>query len=150
MNEASVSRTINATADSIYTVISDYQNHHPHILPEAYFDGLDVVEGGIGAGTRIDVHAKVMGRKQTLHMGVTEPQPGRVLTETDLDGGMKTTFVMEPLGEEKTAVTITLAWPPASGLQSLFNRLFLPRYIRGMLQAELEQLADYVTRINNQ
>ena len=148
-NEEAVSKTIHAAADTIYKIISDYENHHPNILPEAYFEGLDVVEGGVGAGTRIDVHAKIKGSRQTLQMGVAEPQPGRVLSETDLNGGMKTTFALEPLAEDKTAVTITTAWPPASGFQALFNRLFLPRYIRGMLQAELEQLAEYVAGFDN-
>lgn len=147
-NEVALSKTINSPAETIYTVISDYRNHHPNILPEAYFEGLDVLEGGVGEGTRIDVHAKIKGSRQTLHMGVAEPQPGRVLTEADLDGGMKTTFALKPLGEQQTEVTITTAWPPASGFQALFNRFFLPRYIRGMLQAELEQLAEYVAGID--
>ena len=148
-NEVAVSRTIDATADTIYSIIADYETHHPHILPEAYFSGLEILEGGVGAGTRINVHAIVYGSQQTLHMGVAEPQPGRVLTETDLNGGMKTTFALQPVGDQQTVVTITTAWPPASGLQSLFNRLMLPRYVRRMLEAELEQLAAYVAVINS-
>lgn len=148
-NEVALSRTIDAATDTIYGIIADYETHHPHILPEAYFSGLDVEEGGVGAGTRIRVHATIYGSQQTLHMGVTEPEPGRVLTETDLDGGLKTTFALQPVGDQQTVVTITTAWPPASGLQSLFNRLMLPRYIRGMLEAELEQLAAYVDEINS-
>ena len=147
-NEAALSRTIDAPAALIYQVIADYENHHAHILPEAYFEGLEVREGGCGAGTRIDVHALVYGSPQTMHMGVAEPQPGRVLTETDLDGGMRTTFTVEPLGEARTAVTISTAWPPASGLQALFNRLMLSRYVRRMLAAELDQLASYVAQLS--
>ena len=148
-NEVALSRTIDAAADTIYGIIADYETHHPHILPEAYFNGLDVEEGGVGAGTRIRVHATIYGSQQTLHMGVAEPEPGRVLTETDLDGGMKTTFALQPARDQQTVVTITTAWPAASGLQGLFNRLMLPRYIRGMLEAELEQLAAYVDEINS-
>lgn len=143
-NQTAVTAALKAPAELIYEVISDYENHHPHILPEAYFGGLEVLEGGVGAGTRIKVHAIIYGSDQTLLMGVAEPQPGRVLTETDLDGGLKTTFAVQPLGEQETEVTITTAWPPASGLQSLFNRLMLPRYVRRMLQAEMELLAEYV------
>ena len=80
-------------------------------------------------------------------MDVAEPQPGRVLTETDLNSGLKTTFALEPLAEGKTAVTITTAWRPASGFQGLFNRFFLPRYVRGMLEAEQEKLAGYMADI---
>lgn len=148
-NEVTVSSTIDAAADTIYGIIADYEKHHPHILPAAYFSGLDVLEGGVGAGTRINVHALVYGSKQTLHMGVAEPEPGRVLTETDLDGGMKTTFSLRPVVDQQTMVTITTAWPPASGLQCLFNRLMLPRYVRRMLEAELVQLAGYVAEMNS-
>ena len=143
-NQTAVTATIEAPADLIYQVISDYVNHHPHILPDAYFGGLEVLEGGVGAGTCIKVHAIIYGSDQTLTMGVAEPEPGRVLTETDLDGGLKTTFALQPLDDQETELTITTAWPPASGLQSLFNRLMLPRYVRRMLEAEMEQLAAYV------
>ena len=148
-NEESVSRTIEAPAATIYKIIADYVNHHPNILPEAYFEGLDVLEGGVGEGTRIDVFAKIKGSRQTLRMGVTEPQPGRVLVETDLDGGITTTFTLEPLADRQTDLTISTAWPPASGFQALFNRFFLPRYVRGMLQAELEQIAEYVAGLED-
>jgi len=81
---------------------------------------------------------------------VAEPRPGRMLTETDLNGGIKTTFEVEPLGEGKTAVTITTAWPPASGFQALFNRFFLAGYVRRMLEAELEKLAAYVAGLDDE
>lgn len=143
-NEKSATKTIDAPADLIYQVIADYENHHPHILPDAYFEGIEVKEGGFGAGTRILVHVLIKSSRQTLQMGVDEPQPGRVITETDLDGGMKTKFALEPLGDQRTAVTITTAWPQASGFQALFNRFFMPGYIGRMLEAELEQLEEYV------
>jgi hypothetical protein len=148
-NEEAVSRTIDAAADVIYRVLADYENHHPKILPEVYFDGLEVLEGGFGAGTRLNVFAVIKGSKQTLEMGVEEPQPGRVLTETDLNGGMKTTFEVVPLEEGEAAVTITTSWPPARGFQALFNRFFLSGYVRRMLEAELELLDDYVKRLDN-
>jgi hypothetical protein len=147
-NQETASATIDASAEKIYAIISDYENHHPHILPEAYFSGLDVLEGGVGEGTRINVHAIVYGSDQTMEMAVTEPHPGRVLTEAAVHEGMKTTFALEPVSDQQTEVTITTEWPPASGLQALFNRLVLPRYVRRMLEAELEQLARYVDEIN--
>jgi hypothetical protein len=148
-NEETVTRTIDAPADVIYRIIADYENHHPHILPDVYFDGLEVLDGGYGAGTRLNVFAVIKGSKQTLEMGVDEPQPGRVLTETDLNGGIKTTFEVVPVEEGEAAVTITTSWPPARGFQALFNRFFLSGYVRRMLEAEVELLADYVMRIDN-
>ena len=148
-NEEAVTRIIEAKADVIYGVLADYKNHHPNILPDIYFDGLEVLEGGFGAGTRMKVLAVIKGSKQTLEMGVEEPRPGRVLTETDLNGGMQTTFEVVPLGDDKSEVTITTAWPPARGFQALFNRFFLAGYVHRMLEAEMELLDDYVTRLDN-
>jgi hypothetical protein len=146
-NSETVTGTIDAPADVVYGVIADYENHHPHILPDLYFKGLEVVEGGVGAGTRINVFIVIKGSDQTMEMIVEEPLPGRVMTETDLKGGMKTTFEVAPMDDGKSAVSITTAWPPARGFQALFNRFFLRGYVQRMLEAELGQLAAYVDAI---
>ena len=33
-----VSKMINAPATEVYTIIADYQSHHPHILPKVFTD----------------------------------------------------------------------------------------------------------------
>ena len=46
-----VSARINAPATKVYPILADYHNHHPNILPRAYFTELTVEEGGTGEGT---------------------------------------------------------------------------------------------------
>ena len=61
---------------------------------------------GVGAGTVIRVDMRVLGRPQTFRAVVTEPEPGRVLVETN-DNGYVTTFTVEPRAEGQHAyVTI--------------------------------------------
>ena len=43
-------RTIPAAPSTLYTIIRDYRNHHPNILPAAFRD-FTIESGGIGAGT---------------------------------------------------------------------------------------------------
>lgn len=145
-NAVSATATIPAPAEKVFAVIADYERHHPRILPEAYFYGLEVLDGGVGAGTRIRVIANVMGSEQELEMSVSEPQPGNVLTETNADSGYKTTFAVLPKEADACEVTITTQWRASPGLRGLLERFFLPRYVRGMLDSELEQLAEYVAQ----
>ena len=73
--------TIQTPAARVYSVIADYNQHHPRVVPPQYFKGLQVDEGGIGAGTRITVTMRVMGKTQTFQHSVSEPEPGRVRRE---------------------------------------------------------------------
>ena len=86
----SVSRVIDAPADVIYGILSDYRAGHPSILPKPYFKELVVEEGGVGEGTVARVGMEVMGSQQTLRLRVTEPEPGRVLREEDAAAGVVT------------------------------------------------------------
>jgi hypothetical protein len=66
-----------------YATIADCRDEHPRILPRR-FNGM-TVEGGIGAGTTVRFRMTVLGRKQTFRAAITEPEPGRVRVETDLE-----------------------------------------------------------------
>src|SRR5438270_3776904 len=92
----SASAVIPARRERIYSLISNYRDGHPRILPKQ-FTSLVVEEGGIGAGTIIRFQMRVFGRKQTFRAAITEPEPGRVLVETYLDSnGAVTTFTVNP------------------------------------------------------
>jgi uncharacterized membrane protein len=149
MSTINVSETavLERPAETLFTILSDYRNHHPNILPAEFFDGLDVMEGGVGAGTRILVHARAFGSKQTAEMVVSEPEPGSVLAETDVKTGTMTTFSVRPLDEAHTEVTISTAWAVSPGLRGAAERLLLPRYLRNMFQAELKKLAVYAASV---
>lgn len=80
---AQAAAAMDAPAEIVYNILADYQVGHPAILPEPYFTGLSVEQGGRGAGTVIITRMKVMGAERTFRMAVTEPQPGCVLVESD-------------------------------------------------------------------
>jgi hypothetical protein len=141
-----VSATINAPTTEVYPILADYRNHHPHILPKAYFTGLEVEEGGTGAGTVFQAGLKMMGQEQRFRMRVTEPEPGRVIAETDLDTDLVTRFIVEPRGQDQSEVTIATTFQPRAGLKGWLERLVLPGYLRRVYRVELQQLDEYVRR----
>ena len=138
----SASKLIAAPAQRIYDLIADYKNGHPRILPKPYFISLDVEQGGYGAGTVITFQMKLMGRIQSFHSMITEPEPGRTLVETELNSGSITTFNVEPrTGGQQAYVTITTDTEvPGSILGKiqgwLTKQLLYPIYVK-----ELNQLA---------
>ena len=80
----SASAVIPARRERVYSLISNYRDGHPRILPKQ-FSNLIVEQGGTGAGTVIRFQMSVFGMKRTFRAVITEPEPGRVLVETDLD-----------------------------------------------------------------
>lgn len=142
-----VTGVIDAPPDRVYTVLADYRNHHPNILPKPYFTGLRVEVGGFGAGTVIVVDMDVYGTKRTFRMAVSEPQPGRVLMENDATAGLVTTFTVEPLeGGAKSRVTIASDARPSPGLRGWIERLVNPAITRRIYNVELQQLNSYVAQ----
>ena len=142
-----VSATINAPATQVYPVLADYRNHHPHILPKAYFTGLEVEEGGLGEGTIFKSGMKVMGKEQSFRMRVTEPEPGRVMAETDLDNGLVTKFIVEPRNNGQADVTFDTTFQASPGIKGWLERLTAPIFLRRVYRVELQQLDDYMQRL---
>lgn len=134
------SRDMEASPDTIYAIIADYNNGHPRILPDRYFDGLTVESGGVGAGTVIRFTVKLLGGRHQMRARVEEPKPGRLLLERN-DGGNEgvTSFAVDPMTGRGTRVTITSEWK-TSGLKAWFERLTVVPAIAKLLDAELEQL----------
>lgn len=133
------SRTIPAPAAVLYDLIADYHTGHPRILPREYFDTLEVLRGGRGAGTKIRFAMKAFGRINVETAEITEPVPGRELRET-LASGIVTTFVVEPRGPHEATVTIATEYAKA-GLRGWIEKLVATRYLRAVYVAELAQLA---------
>ena len=143
---AEASMIINARAAALYAVVADYRAGHPAILPKPYFQELTVEKGGAGAGTVVRASVKVMGRVFPVHHLVSEPEPGRVLQESDLDKpGEFTQFTFEPVnGGAQTRVTIATEFVPSPGLMGVMERLTKPGMARKMYRQELSNLAAYV------
>ncbi|MCI0395068.1 MAG: SRPBCC family protein [Chloroflexi bacterium] len=141
------SAVINARPEKIYGILSDYRVGHPAILPKPYFTELTVEEGGQGAGTVMRVRMKVMGVEVAYHLVVSEPEPGRVLVETDEAAGVVTTFTVEPLnGGQQSRVTIATDMRASPGLRGFMEKLMNPPVTRRIYRQELENLAEYVGR----
>ena len=140
-----VSQVINARAEAVYGVISDYKVGHAAILPKPYFVSLDVEEGGQGAGTVVRAEMKVMGVEQQLHMMVSEPEPGRVMIETDSEAGIVTSFTVDPVGNgEQSRITIVTDSKASPGFKGFMEQLMNPPVTRYIYRKELRQLAEYL------
>jgi hypothetical protein len=135
-------RLLDAPADVIYHCLSDYQRHHRHgpegFLPPA-FTRLDVLRGGIGAGTVIRFTTAMGGRSQTRTQEVSEPEPGRVLVEAG--AGESSSFTVEPRGD-KTLLRIETELR-MSGLEGLVMRLIGARLLGPLYQDEMQRLERY-------
>ena len=81
---------VGAPADVVYALIADMREHHPRFLPPAFSD-FRVESGGVGAGTITRFKVTAGGRTRDYRMKVDEPEPGRVLTESDTSSSMVTT-----------------------------------------------------------
>jgi hypothetical protein len=139
------SDVIDARPEAVYAVLSDYRVGHPAILPKPYFEECTVLEGGTGAGTVIRVRMNVMGVKRQYRMTVSEPEPGRLLVETDPDAGVVTHFRVEPTGDgQQSRVTITTDSKPSPGFVGVMERLINPPISRRIYKQELAQLNDYM------
>jgi uncharacterized protein YndB with AHSA1/START domain len=137
----SATADITAPPQRVMAILTDYRTAHPAILPPA-FTRVTVLEGGIGAGTVIDVEVKAMGRSRIFHLTVTEPEPGRVLTETDAEAAMHTTFTVDPLdGGQRSRVTITSEMAAPDGLLGGMQAAIMRRYTANLYREELALLA---------
>jgi hypothetical protein len=139
------SHIVDARPEEVYAVISDYRVGHPAILPRQYFTGLEVEKGGQGAGTIVRGSLKVFGQEYGFHQLVSEPEPGRLIEEIDIETGQYTSFTFEPLhGGKQTRVTIVSDFPPRKGLVGFMEKFTMPSIVRKIYNAELRQLADYL------
>jgi hypothetical protein len=146
------SALVKAPAELVYNIIADYHNGHPYILPKPYFLNLEVEQGGVGAGTVIRFQMRVLGKTESFRATVTEPEPGRVLVESNQPQGSVTTFTVDPVeGGQNAQVTFATELPARGGLSGLLERflikLMLPRIYRKEL-AQLAAVAEERTRIS--
>ncbi len=140
------SARIDAPPDRIYGIIRDYHHGHPSILPKQ-FSNMRVEEGGVGAGTRIRFDVTVLGQTQHFLAVVSEPEPGRVLVEKNLEPtGSVTTFVVDLERDGRGAnVTIRTELSSRPGLAGRLERYMTAKVLQSMYLAELKKLADRAT-----
>ena len=139
----SASRSMPVPADAVYRVIADLSGAHQRILPTA-FSGFRVESGGTGAGTVMSYTIALGGRRRFIRSRADEPEPGRVLTETDLERGAVTTFTVDPT-PDGCAVTISTRTESAAGLMGIVERFMAPRLLGNLYADELGRL-EHVAR----
>jgi hypothetical protein len=144
--DVSAERVIGAPADVVYGYIADHREHHPRFLPDAFSD-FEVEAGGVGAGTITRFKVTAGGRTRDYRMEVAEPEPGRVMTETDTNSSLVTTWTVTPEGSN-ARVQIATSWEGAGGIGGFFERLFAPRVMRGIYEDELERIDAYAHEQN--
>jgi uncharacterized protein YndB with AHSA1/START domain len=137
----SAERTVEAPADAVYRYVADMRDHHPRYLPPAFSD-FHVESGGTGAGTITRFKVTAGGRTREYQMRVDEPEPGRVLTESDTSSSLVTTTTVTP-HDGSSRVTISTSWNGAGGIGGFFERMFAPRAMRAIYTDELERLSAY-------
>lgn len=140
------SASIPARRERVYSLIANYRDGHPRILPKQ-FSNLTVEQGGVGAGTVIRFQMSVLGKKQTFRAAITEPEPGRVLVETDLDSnGAVTTFTVNPgTAPADSRVTISTELPVRSGFLGSVEKKLTTLLLQPIYRKELENLARVAT-----
>ena len=139
------SAVIDAAPQTIYAILRDYDGGHRAILPKPYFQSMDIEAGGVGAGTVLNLTVNIYGQSYHYHQVVSEPEPGRILMEKDMDTGQWSRFVIDPLEEgRRSRVTIESEFPATRGLMGWLQRWTLPPVARRIYAEELAQLAAYV------
>ena len=136
---------LEARPEDVYATIADYRQGHPNILPKESLYDLRVEQGGYGAGTIHRFKARVLGVEQSFYQIVSEPEPGRVLVEQDIDSvqNLATTFTVNPLEQgKKSHVEISTTMNASPGLKGFFERVVVfPIVFPSIYRKELKLLA---------
>jgi len=139
-----VAGEVPAGAAEVYNLLADYREGHPAILPPEHFRDLVVEQGGRGAGTVFSIMTVSGGFHKPYRMSVSEPEPGRVLAEQDMDSTMRTTFTTDPLGPDRCRLTIASEWDQSPGLAGLFERVAYPPSMRSIYRKEIRRIAEHM------
>jgi hypothetical protein len=136
-----VTRRLNAAPQRVYDTIANYYTGHPRIVPKQ-FRNLVVERGGIGAGTAIRFEVKMLGRTTLFRAEITEPEPGRVLVERNIEGNTAiNTFIVDPGSHANEAVvTINTEMTSPGGLYGAIEKFVTKRVLAPMYEQELRLL----------
>jgi hypothetical protein len=132
---------VGAPPEQTYRYLADMREHHPKILSPA-FSGFVVECGGVGAGTVVRFKVTAGGHSREYRMEVSEPDPGRVIRESDTNSSLVTTFTVTAEGSG-SRVRIATEWDGAGGIGGFFERTLAPQVMRGIYADELARLDAY-------
>jgi hypothetical protein len=87
---------------------------------------------------------RVLGSTRVFEHVISEPEPGRVLVETDVSGYSTTTFTVDPSGDGFcTRLTIVTDFNARGGLLGRIERWIAASILRRIYAEELRLLAEY-------
>lgn len=135
-----------APAGYVYALLADYTEGHRRILPPRYFRQYEVERGGVGTGTVIRFVMPAFGRARHVRATVAEPEPGRVLLETDTHSGARTTFTVDPTPTGGSTVTITTELTVSPGVRGRLEGWLATRFLRRVYRDELARLGTALSR----
>ena len=139
--EVSADRMVEAPADVVYGYVAGLRDHRPHYLASAISD-YTVETGGVGAGTIVRYRLTAGGRSREYELHVAEPEPGKVLSQSDARSSLVTRYTVIP-HDAVSRVRITTTWEGSGGVGGVFERLFAPKVLRRVHAQELERLDAY-------
>lgn len=143
---------LNVRPEDVYATIADYRKGHPSILPKESMYDLQVEQGGYGAGTIIRFKARALGVERSFYQRVSEPKPGKVLVEQDIDSVHKvvTTFTVTPLEQgQKSHVEISHTEHASLGFQGFIEGVVVPMLMQPVLRKELKLLEAVAQKREN-
>jgi hypothetical protein len=136
---------LTAQPEDVYATIADYRQGHPSILPKKSLYDLQVEEGGYGAGTIIRFKSRILGKEQSFYHRVSEPEPGRVIVEQDIDTNQNviTTFTVIPFEQgRKSHVVISTTMNASPGLKGFVERVIVTIFNPPIYRKELKLLEE--------
>jgi hypothetical protein len=136
------SAEVNVPAAAAYTIIADMK-HHDRITPKPPFGPLTIERGGVGAGTVISFQVTFFGRTDNCRSTIAEPQPGRVMVETETVRNTVSTFTVDPLGSKRSRVTISCLFQTRRGIAGAVEGWLVKRLMTPVLIEELRLLEEY-------
>jgi len=134
---------LDAKPEDVYATIADYRIGHPSILPKESLYDLQVEEGGYGAGTIMRFKSRILGVEQSFHHRVSEPEPGKVLVEQDIDSvqNVTTTFTVIPVEKgQKSHVEISTTMNASPGIRGFVERVVVSIFNPRIYHKELKLL----------
>jgi hypothetical protein len=140
---------LDARPEDVYAAIADYRHGHPNIVPKENIYDLQVEQGGYGAGTIIRFKVKVLGVEQSMYQRVSEPEPGRVLVEQDIDSVQNaiTTFMVDPIeNDQRSHVEISTVMNTSPGFRGFVERIIVPIVNPQMYRKELKLLEAFAQK----
>ena len=134
---------IAADAEHVYGILADYRHGHPAILPAKYFRNVEVEAGGTGAGTRLRFQMPTAFGWRDFNVEISEPEPGRVIEETQATAGIVTRFTVDPIAGGHCRVRIETTYP-RKGLSGWIESKLAPAFLRKIFLEELLALVEHV------